>query len=93
MPRKPGGKAIKSEPTVVVAARIKKSVYEIIDVAADLRGVDRQQILIDGGTKEALRILKTSIVAIRRYRERQRRARAEAERQRRRRLAHAGGKA
>jgi len=76
---------IKSGPTTVISARIENDVFEIVDAAARIREVDRQEILIVGGRKEALRILKASVREIRRYKDRQRRARNAARR------ARAGG--
>ena len=68
------------EPSVVISARIKNEDFEIIDTAARIREVDLQEIVFSGAKKEAMRILKHSVRAIRAHKERQRRARLAARR-------------
>lgn len=80
-PGKEPQRGIKTAPTVSIAARIDNDLFELIDFAARIREVDRQEILIVGGRKEALRILKASVREIRRYKDKQRRARNQARRQ------------
>lgn len=75
-------KRSKSGPTTAIAARVDADTFELIDAAALIREVDRQEILIAGGKKEALRILRHSVKAIRRHKDRQRRARNAARRAR-----------
>jgi len=83
MARKMARRHIKKQPTVVVSARIKNEDFEIIATAAAIREVDVQEIVFAGAKKEALRIVRDSIRAIRAHKERQRRARAAARRAKR----------
>jgi uncharacterized protein (DUF1778 family) len=77
---RPARKAPASEGTTVLGARVKQSVFDLVDVAARIRGLDRSEVVVNGATKEAFRIIEIALREIRRHKERQRRARAAARR-------------
>lgn len=71
-------KGSENEGTTLLTARVKVSVFDLVDAAARIRGLDRQDVIERGSTKESIRIIETAMREIRRYKERQRKARAAA---------------
>jgi hypothetical protein len=71
----------RAEPTAVLAARVKIQVFDEVVLAAELRGVLRQEIVEVGAHREAMRIIQRAVRALHRHKERQRAQRRAARRQ------------